>query len=230
MWTVLSRRGGGVGGRRRVKNGLMWGCTEAGVHMAPEAPSRPGWQKGPRLSSRPLLKPLWESVVRSLSPPRSLSLSPGPAKECAFCKPTHTHGECLSPSVVSYYCNGWCKECCAIKNARMQRKHNRQTRRRLQARLGCSALFTVLDNGEQHSHKPSDPPPPMVSDFAQLISSSKSKRFPPTLKEVFHWGGVSARGPRFITNFSRKTFQAKSWETMWGRCWARRGCKSGLAN
>ena len=122
-----------------------------------------------------------KSVAQSLSPPQSLSLSPGPAQECAFCKPTHTHSHTRgvsSPSVVSYYRNGWCKECCAIENARVQRKHNRQMRRRLQAAQRSSLCWTMASSTAINPVPPPRPPPPMVSDFAPLISSSESKRFP----------------------------------------------------
>ena len=145
------------------------------------------------------------SVVQSLSPPRSLSLSPEPAKECAFCKPTHTHTRGVSsPSVVSYYCNGWCKECCATENARMQRKHNRHVE--TFCRLGPAAQHSSLcwqDNGEQHSHKPSDTPPP---PWCQILLSwflHQSPRHFPDIKRSCSLG-VSARGPRFITNFREK--------------------------
>lgn len=83
-------------GWRRVKNGLMRGYTEAGVHMAPEAPARPGWQKGPLPSIRPLLKPLWEFCFAvPLSSAEPLTFSQAGSGMCLL--HTNTHGECLHP-------------------------------------------------------------------------------------------------------------------------------------
>lgn len=92
------------------------------------------------------------SVLQSLSPLRSLSLSPSPAQECAFCKPTLSRG--VSSHLVSYYCKGWCEEGCSI--AYVQCKHMCRSD---VCRWSSATLhsFNAWDNREQHSRKPNDP-------------------------------------------------------------------------
>ncbi len=120
-WTVLSRSRGGGGGWRM-------GWCEGAQRQASIWPLRhrqgPGDKRGLCSPVVPSSKLSGNSVLQSLSPLRSLSLSPRLAKECGFCKSTHTHTRgVFSPSLVSYYCNDWCKECCAIDFACMQHKH-----------------------------------------------------------------------------------------------------------
>lgn len=89
-------------GWRRLKNGLMWRCTEAGVHMAPDAPTRPPDDKKRGLSSPvvPSSKPLWEFCFAvALSSAEPLTFSQASEGMWLLQTNTHTHtcGECLHP-------------------------------------------------------------------------------------------------------------------------------------
>lgn len=104
-------------GWRTVKNGLMWGCTATGVHMAPEAPTRSHDKRGlcSQVASSSNLSgnSLSQSPLSSAEPLTFLPAQQA-AEECAFCKPALARGLPLH-LLASYYCNGWCKECCAIE-------------------------------------------------------------------------------------------------------------------
>lgn len=84
-------------GWRTVKNGLMWGCTATGVHMAPEAPTRSHDKGGSALKSCP---PQTSLGILFRSPPfplQSLSLFCQPSKQQRNVPSANQHslGDCL---------------------------------------------------------------------------------------------------------------------------------------
>lgn len=188
--------------------------------MAPEAPTRSGWQKGPLLHHSSPPQTSLGILFVSLSccgAPRFLQ---GQLRNVPSAH-KHTQGVSL-PLLVSYYCNSWCKRmsCSCVKAAQ-----NVNTRGVW--RLGAAALVRTLLLIENKTQWPSAwiafPVRYSSSDF--FISSPRD--FPNTKRNL----SLSRRQiacSLFIT-YSWK-FSSQILRNNESRRCARRSSKSGLAN
>lgn len=139
--------------------------------MAPEAPTRSGWQKGPLLHHSSPPQTSLGILFVSLSccgAPRFLQgqLRNVPSEH------KHTQGVSL-PLLVSYYCNSWCKRmsCSCVKAAQNVNTCGVW-------RLGATALVRTLLLIENKTQWP-------CQIFRKWFLHSKTKRVPKHKKEPF---------------------------------------------